>query len=70
MEAKIEAPEPRTFGALHFCTEAELHRDSKGVRQSTQHQRFEDWLKTETEICKRAAFKADRQISFQALPSN
>ncbi len=31
--------------------------------------RFDVWLKTETEICKRAALKADRQISFQALPS-
>jgi len=30
--------------------------------------RFEDWLKTETEVCERAAIKADRQISFQALP--
>jgi hypothetical protein len=28
MEAKIEAPKPRTFGALHLCMGAELHRDS------------------------------------------
>lgn len=31
--------------------------------------RFEDWLNTETEVCERAAIKANRQISFQALPS-
>lgn len=31
-------------------------------------QRFEEWLRTEPEICERAATKGDRQISFQALP--
>ena len=30
--------------------------------------RFEAWLRSEPEICKRAAAKGDRQITFQPLP--